>query len=229
VLVDSLLIKLSKLLPLPSSSHLFHPSYLFFVSVTSQSLPSVADIPTAHFTVYLCLILKFLNVFILNCLRVILDFSMKRKMSTMSDTDEDIEQNGPVPDEQHCSGIEDESQEPESPGTQKLQHLRTTQTTTEDSDVSAKLVERPVSSGSTTFRAFTYGAPPKRDLHIPRKPTTAYCRAPGRELRGDLNASPPIGGVMVAAQIDNQVSDRRRLEKAFLVLYLVADKLLSAR
>lgn len=140
----------------------------------------------------------------------------EKKDSTMSDTAESLGHNVKVPIEQHLSENDDEYREPESPGTQRMQHLRTIETVPEDSEVSVKLMERPVSSGSATFATFAYQAPSQRHPNVHRKPTVLLCSAPSGELRIGSNASPAHGGVSVAPQISNQASDRRRSACAFL-------------
>ena len=147
----------------------------------------------------------------------------------MSDTAEGPRPNVDVSAEQHSSEIDDEYQEPESPGTERMQHLRTTQTVPEDSEVSVKLMERPVSSGSATFAPFAYQAPSQRHPHIYRKPTALLRPAPSGELHVVSNASPACGGVSVAPQTSKGANNRQRSGSAVLVADLIADETLLAQ
>jgi hypothetical protein len=71
--------------------------------------------------------------------------------------------------------------QPESPGTKKLRHLTDNQPKIDEAEVSTKLMQRPLSSGSKDLQDYAYGAAPKRDLQIPRKPKTTLYGAPAKE------------------------------------------------
>lgn len=87
---------------------------------------------------------------------------------------------------------EDGYQHPESPGMQKLHRLGTTELAAEESQVSAKLMRRPTSTGSAGISDYTYGAAPKRDLHIAKKHAPAFYGVPDDKLHARPSAAHPV-------------------------------------
>jgi hypothetical protein len=109
----------------------------------------------------------------------------------MAETHENLEQNAVCSIDEHLPESDDGFQPPESPGTQKLQRLATTRLEVDEPVVSAKLMERPVSSGSTGFRHYSYGAAPKRDLHIAKKQAAALYGTPKPKLNPEHKGDKP--------------------------------------
>ena len=126
----------------------------------------------------------------------------------MAHRDECLQQNASLPIDEHFLESEDGVPQPESPGMQKLQELTTIQFDPNESEVPAKLMQRPISSGSTELRDYTYGTAPKRDLHIAKKNTTALYGVAHGELHAEGSAAKPIMGNVLASQSHC----RRRLE-----------------
>ena len=141
----------------------------------------------------------------------------------MADTNELLDRETLLSIDQHSPGIGDGY---ESPGTRKLHDSKTTRSATEESEVSGKLVERPISSGSTGLIGFTYGAAPKRNLHIHRKARAAPYPSPypaPNPIRADN------GERSVAKQADDQVNYSRRSGIASSVGALIADRMFVAQ
>lgn len=105
----------------------------------------------------------------------------------MADMDEALVQDANFSTDQHFPSSECAYQQAESPGTKRLQDLATTELEFDEPEVSAKLMERPISSGSAELQGYTYGAAPKRDLQIAKKPATALFGVSNSKLR----ARPP--------------------------------------
>jgi hypothetical protein len=127
----------------------------------------------------------------------------------MEDLVENSNQNALIPDGKHCPESEDGCQHPESPGMQKLQHLATTRLGNDEPEVPAKLVRRPISSGSTELQEYSYAAAPKRDMHIAKKKSTMALYGP---LGSGLHNTPD-GGRLIASNTEAlRGSVRRRLE-----------------
>jgi hypothetical protein len=143
----------------------------------------------------------------------------------MADLVDNSDQNALIPDGKHCSESEDGCQQPESPGMQKLQHLATTQLGNDEPEVPAKLMQRPISSGSTEFREYTYAAAPKRDIHVAKKNSTmALYGASGSGFH-----SKPDGGRPITSNTEaTRDSVRRRSEDQSLHASTSANSAIAA-
>lgn len=126
----------------------------------------------------------------------------------MADTVKNPGQHALSPVHQQLPHSDDDYLQPESPGMQKLQQLGTTQVADDESEVSAKLVRRPISSGSVGFREYTYGTAPKRDLHITKKHTPGLYCVPDDECHRRPSDAEPLKRDGMPMQADS----RRRLE-----------------
>ena len=93
----------------------------------------------------------------------------------------------------------------ESPGMQKVNHLSTNTVEPDEPEVAANFMTRPISSGSTEVRAFTYGTPPKRALQIPKKQAASLYPISQPELHANSNANQPVK----ADALVGQLVDRR--------------------
>jgi hypothetical protein len=143
----------------------------------------------------------------------------------MADLVENSDQNALIPDGEHCPESEDGCQQPESPGMQKLQHLATTRLGNDEPEMPAKLVQRPISSGSTELREYSYGAAPKRDMHIAKKKSTmALYGALGSGLHNNTDGGRPITSNTEATRD----SARRRLEAQSLHASTPANNTIAA-
>jgi hypothetical protein len=94
----------------------------------------------------------------------------------------------------------------ESPGMCRLQELATIEPRVDGCEVSARFMQRPISSGSTGLGLYAYGAPPKRDIHIPRKRPTALYGAPDAE--GPIE--PNSVQCKVTGTVESKASNQRR-------------------
>lgn len=142
----------------------------------------------------------------------------------MANREDQREHNAFILSDEHFPEFEEGYQPPESPGTAaKLRHLGTTHFNTGESEVPAKLMERPVSSGSTEIRTYTYPAAPKRNLHIGKKQTTGLYGAPEGRLDAQLNSGEPAEGNMVVMHGDR----KRRLGARTSFTSVMTDKMHS--
>jgi hypothetical protein len=93
----------------------------------------------------------------------------------------------------------------ESPGMLKVNHLSSSKIELDEPEIAANFMTRPISSGSTEVRAFTYGTPPKRGLQIPKKQAASLYAVSQPELHANPKANQPVKGDV----FDSQLIDRR--------------------
>ena len=108
---------------------------------------------------------------------------------------------------------EDGRPQPESPGMLNVQHLSTIHLQSDDTEVPAKVMVRPISSGSNGSQNFTFGVPPNRNIHIAKKHSTNLLDVPQGELSSSPDAGKPTDGEASAARGNNQ---RRSEVKSFM-------------
>ncbi|ERF74563.1 hypothetical protein EPUS_00693 [Endocarpon pusillum Z07020] len=101
---------------------------------------------------------------------------------------------------------EDGRPQPESPGMPNVQHLSMNHPQSDDTEVPAKVMVRPISSGSSGSQNFTFGVPRNRNIHIAKKHSTNLLDFPQGELSSNLDAGKPTDGEAVAARGSNQRS-----------------------
>jgi hypothetical protein len=89
-------------------------------------------------------------------------------------------------------GSEDAVAQLESPGMQKVNHLSNNVIEPDEPEVAANFMTRPISSGSSNIRAFTYGTPPKRTLQIPKKQAASLYPISQPELHAKPNSNQPV-------------------------------------
>lgn len=105
---------------------------------------------------------------------------------------------------EYLSMSEDGGSQPESPGMLNVQHLSANHFQSDDTEVPAKVMKRPISSGSSGSRNFTFTAAPKRDLQIAKKHSTNLLDVPQVELSSNQETDKPTNRETATAQGKNQ-------------------------
>lgn len=108
---------------------------------------------------------------------------------------------------------EDGHPQPESPGIPNVQHLSMNHPQSDDIEVPAKVMVRPISSGSNGSQNFTFGVPRNRNIHIAKKHSTNLLDFPQGELSSNQDTGKPTDGQAVTARGNNQ---RRSEVKSFM-------------
>ncbi|KAF7505224.1 hypothetical protein GJ744_001153 [Endocarpon pusillum] len=101
---------------------------------------------------------------------------------------------------------EDGRPQSESPGMPNVPHLSMNHPQSDDTEVPAKVMVRPISSGSNGSQNFTFGVPRNRNIHIAKKHSANLLDFPQGELSSNPDAGKPTDGEAVAARGNNQRS-----------------------